>query len=1013
MRPIHALVLVVVLALGLVGAALLINSGQDAAQVADPAQLTPKGTATAEARPAAQLDGSTDSDSAANARDVALAPARPEAPAATAPVVGLRGRLVDARGQPVAGATVLADGGSDFMPLEVEANDPPWGERAESKSNAEGRFVLQPKAKHRARLAVRAAGFAPHDQEVALAGADHDLGDVVLEDSAVLQGRVVDAGGRAVAGAELFRLREQEGGLLVFGTRGSGPKVATTDAQGRFQVDQLRAGPWKLRIAHEDHPDKLESGETPRPGAVVANLQFVLEEGDEIRGQVVDAPAELLSKLTVRATPRGGVEEHDGVEIATPGTLFGATRSSPVAPDGSFRLRGLKRGTSYRLVARDSEREWFGRTRSAAVEARSGERGVRLPYKPETAIVCQVVDALSGEPLEQLSVMGGFGFSMPLEDENGRAQQKFPGGRVRFTNLIGRANPDQGARFSIRATGYRSYEREDLVVAPGTDLDLGVVRLERAPLVRVRVVDAQTGAPVVGARVSMSEYRPPSNGNRMEFTAGAAIALDDETHQDLGFDGTSGKTDEQGRAQLTSKPGQTVVLRVAHAGHAAWESAPLALPIDGDHEETVRLLLGGTVLVRVLDGQQKPVAGSQVEHRGPGAQDGILMLGGHDDRTDARGELVFEHLQAGVHRFRVGGGGPAGAMIGNDVVVRIAGMSSDASAGGRGFVEATVAEGSNETIELIAPEQARLVGRVREAGQSLAGARVELAPKRAGGEDEFSPFLMGFGGGPSDRTDSQGEYAVEKLEAGSYQVTVSHPGRVMDWQGEVEIRAGENRFDVELPVAILEGKVTGPDGQGLAGVRVRAERAPREDDQAGGARVMRGRFVSVMATGDGDEEMSFSSGPEAGPTVKTDEQGKYRLRGVLPDIDLLVKAEGKDLQPAQSQPVRAAPDQVRSNVDIAMQGGGRVEVTLVRPDGKKAGPCIVTATCEGEGAPEPKTEFSGRDASVQFSGLKPGRWRVRADPAMGPGREGQPAAPIEQVVEVAIGKPAQVRLEIP
>jgi hypothetical protein len=1007
MRPIHAVLLAVVLALGLLGLALFLGLDSSGDDPASAGQHDPSG-ASAPGTDAALVASGDDAASGADPETTRHSALDGRGARGTAKELGLSGRVLDARGRPVAAALVYADGGGpEEFPLDLAGEEGfAWLQRVETKTDADGRFRVRPRAKNQARIAVRAANFAPYDQNFAIAGASHDLGDVVLEDGVVLAGRVVDSSGRPVAGAELFRVRDQTGGLVFLGARGAGALVATTDAHGRFRVDQLRAGPWSLRIETETFPDQLEHGETDRPGASALNLEFVLADGDEISGRIVDAPADALAKLWVRAFPRSANED-SGADVVATGEFFGSPRSARVAADGRFTLRGLKKGRGYRLVARDSEREYGGRTRSSAVQATAGDRDVVLAYKPETAIVCEVVDAVSGAPVEALEVSGGYGFLMPLEDLAGRPQRQFPGGRVRFAALSGRARAGEGAQFSVRAKGFHEFRRDDLALVEGQDLDLGVIRLERSPLVRVTVRDAHSRAPVAGAQVSLNEVEAQAEGGRVFRTLTFDIEGDGDEH-DLDFGGgAQARTDKAGVAQLNSKPGQSVVVRVRHTGHAPWESGAIALPADADHELNVELGLGGTVIATVVDARDQPVSGIDVEHEGPGESLQVLRLsGGGDDQSDARGIVEFEHLMPGVHRFRVGQTGNGTTIFGNGAMMRMRGGLAGGEENARGWSEVTVTEGAHETVKLVAPERARLVGRVRETGRTLAGARVELEKQSADEE----PRLAFLGGGQSDQTDGQGEYVHDRIDAGHYRVTVTHPSRLMPWEGEVEVNPGENRFDIELPLAILEGRVTGEGGKPLAGVRVRAERV--RDDADGSPRV-RQRFMAVMRTeGDGEPDVAFG-GAGSGQSVTTDSDGKYKLRGVLPDVDLVVKAEAKDAQPGQSEKVRVASDQTKSNVDLQLERGGACEVSLVRRDGKPGGSCMVLATFEGDGGVEPRNEFSGARANVKLGGLKPGRWRLHVDPlgAFATGDE-RPAIP-EQTVDVKAGETATARFELP
>lgn len=1005
MRPIHALILVVVLALAVAGLAFFLASDATPGKVADPARV--EGSTAADPKPPADLSAPEDVDRPAEREATESTPsAAVSVPDPAARVEGgLRGRLVDGRGKPIANARVLCDAdGLEGYPIDVEEEEAgAWLARQEARTDAEGRFALSSPSKSQARFGARAPGFAPHDRNVALVNGAKDLGEVVLQDSVILEGRVVDSAHRGVADAKLFRAREPGNGLLILGARAAGALLATTDAQGRFRVDQLATGPWKLLVESEDHPDARHEGQAERPGQVLSGLEIVLEDGADIRGRVTGAPAELLGRLFVRASarPGGGVLAELG---DSDGFLFGAERRSKVAADGSFHLRGLKPGQSYRLVARDSKDEFLGRSRSSTVQATAGDSSVVLPYRAETAVTFQVVDAVDGTPIEELTVSAGVGFRIPDLDSAGRPLRKYPGGRVRYTNFQGRMAPDAPAELSVEASGYRTFVRSDLVLVDGQDVDLGVIRLERAPLVRVTVVDAKSGAPVAGAQVGMGEYEPPiEDGLRVERSVSIMVGGDEGDAGDGPAIGNSARTDKDGKAKLTSQPGKTIQLRVTHKGHAPFLSAPIELPAAEDVVQEVRLGPGGTVLVTVRDTKGAPLSGIDVEHRGPGREMGFLMLSGaNDERSDAQGVARFEHLMPGEHRFRAGEAGGNGTFLAGGNMVRMA-SSVTGGAEENDWIKVVVVEGETRSLEVVAPERSSVTGRVTESGRPLSGARVELVSEAE--SDLHMPF---FSGAPNGKSDSDGAYSVADVKVGRYRAEVTHAARAMTWSTTVEVRAGENELDFDLPVAILEGTVKGPDGKPLAGVRVQAERAPSAD---GGQRTER-RVMAVFATDDGDgPEIAFGGNADASPSVVTDAEGRYRLRGVLADVELVVKAKAKDAQPGQSERVRVAADETKSNVDIALETGGAIEVTLTKPGGDPARGCMVRATFEGTGDVEPRHDLAGPKGRVELTGLKPGRWRLSVDIFAAPDGN-RPSIP-EQTVEVVAGRSAKARFEVP
>jgi uncharacterized GH25 family protein len=1014
MRPLHALLLIAGLALALLAGVFLIGSGDRSGAVAPAAAQAP---APSGAHPSAPVDSALEAPAerapetarAAKATaPVSLSQPSAKRPSAETPGFGLAGRVVTSTGRPIANATVYAAAaqGAGELPLdELDAGDMPWLQRVDGRTDAEGHFTLQPKAQGSVRVAVRASGFAPRDAEFAIAGDRQDVGDVVMEPGVVLSGRVVDSAGRGVAAAEIRSHRESGGGIVLLGGT-NGALLAKTDDQGRFRVDQLASGPWKLTIRSDDHPDKIETGETDHPGSNLSHLEFVLEDGAEIQGRVVGAPPKSLASLWVRAAlrPSGPDDERDSSSFAMEITRspFAGVRRAKCGADGSFTLRGLKKGQSYRLVGRDGEGDFGGSARTKTLQVKAGDRGVQLEWKPETAIVCQVVDAINGKPLTDFSVEAGFGWSLPLTDADGRPVKHFNDGRVRFANLPQKPQGETAA-ISIDAVGYKRYEQKNLEPVEGQDLDLGVIRLERAPVVKVTVLDAATSAPVADASVSLTADEPKDKSNRM------VVSFGDASGDDLSGAGRAqrGKTDADGRVSLTSLPGKRAVLRVRHGGHAPFVSAPIDLPVGDDVEQSVRLVVGGSVVVDVVDAKGRAVPGQSIEHQPPdGSQPPLLFGADSSDETDANGKLVFEHLEPGLHRFRLRERTNDMMAAGGGAVMRAVRRGGPANDGGSPWSDVEVAERSHEEVKLVAPARGNLTGRVTEGGKPLAGATIRLSDKN----DDAPPALPFFGEGKDARTDGTGAYTLENVKEGEYRVSVTHGARAMAYDTGVTLREGDNKLDIDLPVAIVEGRVTNSEGKALAGVRVRAERSSGADGKP------KKQFAQmiVMDTDGNDPQVSFSTGTGGGEAVLTDADGKYRLRGVLTDVDLVVKASGKDVQPGQSPVVRVGADETKSGIDLTLLQGGAMEVSVLHADGRAGSSCIVRGRIEGDSV-DPKTELSGASGVVKLTGLKPGKWHVNVNP-IGPASgtiSDKPAEIPEQVIEVKAGETSPARFEIP
>lgn len=1006
MRPIHGLVALAALALALLGGLLFWTGGQS--QAPDPTDVSQRQASPADPRPTSvDLAAAPDAgnDRTPEAAAIAAAQGRAETAAGEGRAQRVSGRVVDESGKPVAGATVYAAAGGGFDDLALDEIDPAemfWMQRAETKTDASGRFALDPRINAKVRVAVRASGFAPLDVERTISETKPDVGDLVVQAGVVLEGRVIDHLGRPVEGAELRRRRPSSGPMVMFAGRG-GAIAGKSDANGAFRIDTLPVGTWNLRVTSQVAPDKDETGETSRGGEIVRGLVIQLEEGFEIAGRVTGVPPGEVGSLRIAAMPRGSDFGGDFMPAG-----MGGQRLAPIAADGSFVVRGCKKDAKYRLSARLASQGFGGMlrspTRSATVDASAGERNVQIAYRAETALTFQVVDATNGAPVTSMSVSAGSRWAAPLTDDKNKAIREFPGGRVRYGGLRlggGGGNFGRGGASAntvtlrVESAGYAPYERKDLQVTEGIDNDLGVIRLERTSLVTVRVTAAGTGQPVEGARVALEEVKDEPSGQRT-FTIRAGGAEDEDGLEFGGGDAHRGRTGADGRARVSSIPGATARLVVRHRDYAETRSEPFELPRAADVERDIVISAGGTVVVRVLDGAGNPVRDESIEHRGPNDEGDAPMFVGPAGplATDAEGRATLTHQTPGVHGFRLQGQGGVRMFGGGGMRMAMA-----RSVGGEGappeepWVEVTVAEGGTHEVELRAPERARVVGRVREGGRPLSGATVRLRAK----DGDDMPF---FDGGPKADTDGQGEYALENVAVGEYVLSVSHPSRVMAHEIELRVGVGETRENVDLPLSTVEGRVTDEEGNGVAGLRIRAER------QSGGDGVVR-EFVFAVDSGDGP--VSFGGG--GGGQVTTDADGRYKLRGVLADTDLAVVATGQGVQRTQSDVVRVPVDGTRSGVDLVVKKGATLEVTCRRPDGSAATPCEVRAELQAEGDSDTKFEITRGDGKARFQGLKPGRWRVTARD-LGTGPEETERPPTEQTVELTVGKPNQLTLEV-
>ncbi len=165
----------------------------------------------------------------------------------------LAGRVVDEAGQPVAGAQV----GIAFLLVNVN-NEPRYMIQKISKklltavTDPEGGFVFKRlPAEATAEFAVEKAGratvntFQPGNNQgnvLQFKPGQKDI-KIVQPLEAIIEGQVVEKdGGKPAAGIRLAARQEQN--MTPFG-----PDPVLSDAEGRFRLNGLTAGPWTLSIA--------------------------------------------------------------------------------------------------------------------------------------------------------------------------------------------------------------------------------------------------------------------------------------------------------------------------------------------------------------------------------------------------------------------------------------------------------------------------------------------------------------------------------------------------------------------------------------------------------------------------------------------------------------------------------------------------------------------------------------------------------------------------------------------
>ena len=239
------------------------------------------------------------------------------------PTARVAGRVIDADGKPVAGATVgVFEDARGFSSSRSMGADP-----KQEIADDEGGFVF-------ADVPPGAFGLsaeAPRHQSAELRGLEVKPGqelagvEIVLPAGAAVEGRVLSPEGSPVANARVAVAEASRGGTFSFSSQRAG-----TDADGHYRIEGIAPGPHTLQAQAEGYRravrDVEAKGET-------RGVDFQLDRGLEVSGRVIDTAGNSFA----------------GAVVFLAGTVHDS-RVTDSQEDGSFRIAGLDNG-QYSLRA--------------------------------------------------------------------------------------------------------------------------------------------------------------------------------------------------------------------------------------------------------------------------------------------------------------------------------------------------------------------------------------------------------------------------------------------------------------------------------------------------------------------------------------------------------------------------------------------------------------------------------------------------------------------------------------
>jgi RNA polymerase sigma factor (sigma-70 family) len=362
----------------------------------------------------------------------------------------LAGRVLDAGGGPIPGATVRIDSVAEPGKVLVTS---PWIRGHTISTDGEGRYQLQ-LAPSVYTVHVRASGYVPRWVRLELR-ADQTR-DIDLEPGGSVSGRIVAANeGRPLPSAEVFAIALGGAPAQPSGNRprpGAGWwRAKPTDEEGHFQVGPLSPGPYRLvarqagLIGELTRPVQVPLGGADAPIEIAVGPGLTVDGTVHANGRPIAGALASLSPL--------------GIGTAIPGGLP-QTRTDAA---GRFRLGGVLPG-EYRL-------EVLGAVRSAPSDGgdhgpfstrllvqRSMTRDVELPRATR---VTGVVLTSAGRPAAH-AVVEARGYERTRADAAGRFSVQLEPGALPLVARLG----DEAARSIDLALDSGQHQEVILTLAP-------------------------------------------------------------------------------------------------------------------------------------------------------------------------------------------------------------------------------------------------------------------------------------------------------------------------------------------------------------------------------------------------------------------------------------------------------------------------------------------------------------------------------------------------------------------
>ncbi len=420
--------------------------------------------------------------------------------------------------------TVRDDAGRPVAEARITVEPPPgWYKPWSTITDEQGRYRIGPLEEDSYAFVLSSVGHSDVTNVLRALWPDMGPVDFTLSRVPSIEGQVVDEAGQPLPDIALSLEHPTRPKPWVSAHRRPVEGVrlherATTDAQGRFQVDVLTPEVWFLVVQEEDFLPERLSVQAPAQG-----VRIVLRPGGTVLGAVTDERGEPVGRAEVRAWVADLDEEPQ--------------RTTETTEEGRFSLRGLK--PERYLVEATLDEDGVVRFGARRIELRGTEQvEVALRFQAGRTLSGIAVDS-QGRPLSDVLVNSSLSWedTSPSLDDQGSfkfaASAVETGAEGRFTlrhlpegPFVLSAYKYQYTLLPSESVGGRPTKEGDLRVPEGVT-EVRLV-LERHTRVEGRVVGPD-GAPLrsfslngqawTGARGRFHRVFEHPGPQRLEFSA--------------------------------------------------------------------------------------------------------------------------------------------------------------------------------------------------------------------------------------------------------------------------------------------------------------------------------------------------------------------------------------------------------------------------------------------------------------------------------------------------------------